>query len=204
MKNSARFSAPLPLPRPRGSRVIEAFSPKLGRRLQSFGRQAFDLWICLEADPDVVAFCERPAYVDSAAKTLLDFWVRYRDRDAFLLLEGKEAAPEAVVADGSVPVRVVPLAELAAARCWIGNWERMLPCMVACRTSVTPALLRTIADCVSEPMQFSRIEHDLGCGDPMLTRAALFSLLHAGRLHAPQLKVEPLSYLTVFAPGQRH
>ena len=203
MDESARFSAPLSLPRPRGARVIEAFSPKLARRVQSFGRRAFDLWICLEADPDVVAFCERPTYAGLLTnKTLIDFWVRYRDREAFLLLEGEAMSSSVEVGDGSLPVRVVPTAELAAARCWISNWERMLPCMVACRTSLTSALLHTIAAHVAEPMQLSRIERDLDCGDPTLTRAALFSLLHAGPLCALKLKVEPLSLVTVFAPAE--
>ena len=54
-------------------RVIEAYSPKLGRRLQCFGEHVFGQWIRLEADPTVQSFCERPAYLDQAGKHIVDF-----------------------------------------------------------------------------------------------------------------------------------
>ena len=41
-------------------RVIESYSPKLGRRMQCFGEPVFRQWIRLEADPTVQAFCEHP------------------------------------------------------------------------------------------------------------------------------------------------
>ena len=53
---------------------------------------------------------------------------------------------------------------------------------------------------VSEPMQLSRIERELGTGDLATVRAAIFTLLHRGQLHAPQLKTESLSFLTCFQP----
>ena len=43
--------------RPRGARLIEGFSPKLGRRLQFFDHTAFAVWIALEATPDVTGVC---------------------------------------------------------------------------------------------------------------------------------------------------
>jgi hypothetical protein len=50
------------MPRPRGARLIEGFSPKLGRRLQFFDHATFGVWIGLEATPDVITFCERPIH----------------------------------------------------------------------------------------------------------------------------------------------
>lgn len=55
-----RFSIPLDAPRPRGARLLEGFSPKLGRRICLFDRAAFDQWLRLEADPTVLCLCERP------------------------------------------------------------------------------------------------------------------------------------------------
>jgi hypothetical protein len=49
------------MPRPRGARLIEGFSPKLERRLQFFDHATFAVWIALEATPDVISFCERPS-----------------------------------------------------------------------------------------------------------------------------------------------
>ena len=67
MRNSATFQSAISYARPRGVRVIGAYSPKLGRRLQCFGEYAFGQGIRLESDPSVQTFCERPAYLDLAA-----------------------------------------------------------------------------------------------------------------------------------------
>jgi hypothetical protein len=40
-----------------------------------------DLWLLLEADRSVIAFCERPGYVHlDGMDRLADFWVRYAER----------------------------------------------------------------------------------------------------------------------------
>jgi predicted MFS family arabinose efflux permease len=50
MMNSARLQAAVSSARPAGTRVIEAYSLKLGRRLQCFEGAAFEQWIRLEVD----------------------------------------------------------------------------------------------------------------------------------------------------------
>ena len=77
----------------------------------------------------------------------------------------------------------------------------MLPCVIACRTSLTDALLKAVARFVTEPMPLSRIERELGLGDPTLLRAAVFTLLHRGRLQAPKLVTEPLVARAVQRPS---
>ena len=120
MDQSARFSVPLASSRPRGSRLIEAFSPKLGRRLRCFGRHAFDQWIRLEADPKTLTFCERPLAVDHGDdKRIVDFWVRSRDDEALLIIGDECPMSQTMIGATSLPIRSVPLAELAAARVWI-------------------------------------------------------------------------------------
>lgn len=61
---AARFASPLQSTRPRGARLIESHSPKLGRRVRLFDHLAFSQWIRLEVDPLVESFCERPVRVD--------------------------------------------------------------------------------------------------------------------------------------------
>jgi len=62
MKGSApRYTTPLDTPRPPGARMLEAFSPKISRRVRLFDRASFNLWISLEADTAALGFCERPA-----------------------------------------------------------------------------------------------------------------------------------------------
>jgi hypothetical protein len=117
MKDSApRFATPMDAPRPRGARLLEAFSPKLGRRVRVFDRATFDQWIRLEADPSVLMLCERPTRlgIDRGGR-LIDFWVRRDGREEMLLLghgEAEQAVPDQI--DG-VALRVIAPAELSAA-----------------------------------------------------------------------------------------
>jgi len=57
---AARFRAPLEVTRPRGCRLLEAFSPKLARPIRLFDHASFEQWIRLEADPAVLSLCKRP------------------------------------------------------------------------------------------------------------------------------------------------
>jgi hypothetical protein len=201
MSNSARFQAAVSTIRPRGARVIETYSPKLGRRLQCFGEEVFRQWICLEADPSVQSFCERPAYLNNGdGERLADFWVRQQNRETLLIL-GEDTLPTSVMVDDiELPVRTVAPAELAAARTWIDNWTRMLPAIIACRSQISSSVLHSIMKFVSVPMPLSCIEQEFATGDPTPVRSAVFSLLHRGQLRAPQLHTEPLSFLTCFQP----
>jgi len=87
MNDSARFRCAVSAARPRGQRLIEAYSLKLGRRVQCFGDAAFRQWIRLEADPSVELFCERPTFLHVAnERRLADFWVRQGASELFLML----------------------------------------------------------------------------------------------------------------------
>ena len=101
-----RFLAPRSTARPRGARLIEGFSPKLGRRVQLFDHAAFATWIDLEADPEVVAFCERPALSELVAPgASIDFWVRRGGGEEFVSVVGPAAASEVPQQLDGIPVR---------------------------------------------------------------------------------------------------
>lgn len=203
MNNSVRFQSAVSSVRPRGARVIEIFSPKLCRRLQCFGEAAFLQWICLEADPTVQTFCERPVYFENPdGPRLADFWIRQQDGEMLLVLDSEIKATSAMVGDIDMPVRTILPAELAASRIWTGNWERILPVIVSSRAQIPIALEHALLRFVSAPMTLSCIEQEFVTGDPSLLRAAVFGLLHQGQLEAPQLWTESLSFLTCFAPGR--
>ena len=201
MDNFSRYRSAMLSKRSRDERLIEAYSPKLGRRLQCFGEHAFKQWLRLESDPVVQTFCERPAMIDFAGKyRVADYWVRQADAEMFLIVGEEHASSSVMVGDTSVVVRAIPLAELAAARMWVSNWELMIVSIVSCQRLITEPLIRSALRCVTEPMQLSRIERELVVGDPTLVRATVYHLLHQGRLTAPQLMLEPLSFLTPFEP----
>lgn len=205
MENSLHTAEPVALARPRGAHRFEAFSPKLARRMTFYRRALVELWVLLEADPLVVAFCERPGYIQiDRHKRLADFWVRYVDRNELVILEDRSCEvdatrPDRVLDVDTCTIRRVAPAELAAARVWIENWQRMLPCLVANRDLVPPALPQAIARFTNEPQRLLAIEREFSTGDPIPVRTAVFGLLHSGRVSASELRTQPLSLLTSFA-----
>lgn len=204
MENFPSFSEPIALARPPGAHRLEAFSPKLGRRLTFYRRALLDLWLLLEADPSVIAFCERPGYVQRGGSTrLADFWVRYIDRQELILLADGDmeegVGPAEQELDGAVfSIRSVTSADLAASRIWIGNWQRMLPCIVANRGLIPWSLSRSVERLLEIPQRLETLERKCPSVDQVLFRAALFGLLHAGRAVAPDLRTQPLSLHTSF------
>ncbi|AJW93684.1 hypothetical protein QHI69_38110 (plasmid) [Burkholderia gladioli pv. gladioli] len=203
MDDSRHAMRPVTTPRPRGSPRLDAFSLKLDRRLTLFQRGAPELWLLIETDPAVRTFCERPGYVQvGEARRLVDFWVEYDSRQEFVLLS--DSFPDTPYASpqgrepGAVPIRSVRSTDLAAAHVWIDNWRHMLPCLVATRGLVPSSLQRAVETFVTIAHTLLEIEREFALGDPALVRAAVFGLLHAGRISAIDLRTEPLSLLTRF------
>ena len=199
---NARFRAPLEVTRPRGCRLLEAFSPKLARAIRLFDHASFEQWIRLEADPTALSLCERPARLDTNGDgRLIDFWVQRREREELLLLEHGEA--EHAVPDhlDGLALRVIAPAELAAANIWVTNWQRMLPVINATRTLLPKGLAKSVLSFVHEPIALARIEHQFSIGDPSLVRGVIFELVRTGGLCAPALHTQPLSLHTLLEPA---
>ena len=194
---------PIALDRPRGAHHLEVFSLKADRRLTLYRESAVEQWVILEADPAVTAFCERPGFIQSEGKRYLaDFWVRYFDRKELVILFDSPSEPSVkpgvALHNAGLTVRSVQSSEIAASRAWIANWKRMLPCLVATRGLVPPSLSDAIERFVARPHRLLSIESEFTTGDPVLVRAAVFGLLHAGRVQAPELRAHELSLLTEF------
>ncbi|MEX3693423.1 hypothetical protein AB3X91_18800 [Paraburkholderia sp. BR14263] len=203
----AHLTQPVAFARARGAHRFEVFSPKLKRRLTLDRRCAVDQWFVLESDPTVRIFCERPGFAQfDGRRYLVDFHVRYADRHELLLLPDpvivEDGKPRAVIDASAMTVRHVEPAELAASRMWVDNWQRMLPCLIATRGLVPASLLNSIERFVATSQALLDIEREFSTGDPIIVRAALFSLLHTGRVTAPELRTEPLSWLTRFAAAE--
>jgi hypothetical protein len=135
------------------------------------------LWVLLETDPAVVAFCERPGYIQMEGRLrLADFLVRYVGHDEFAVLTGcanDSGACEAMsfrrsIDGNALTIRRVAPAELAAARVWIENWQRMLPYVVANRGLILPTLSEAIVRFVAVPQRLLAIEREFSTGDPRL------------------------------------
>src|ERR1022692_1309115 len=152
MKGSTpRYKAPLDAPRPRGAR-LEGFSPKLSRSVRLYDRATFNLWISLEADPDVQVFCEHPARLGTDAKSpLIDFWVQRGAREEFLALERGAWPPALPDRVHDLAVCPVTAAELAAAGVWISNWQSILPVITVTHSLIPKHLSRSVLGAVREP-----------------------------------------------------
>ena len=178
MSDSVRFTIPIKKARPRGARLIEGYSPKLGRRVSVHSRAAFELWLGLEADPSVLSFCERPALMTVEGRERpLDLWMHQSDREIFLVLADDNAQ---LPADWlGIPVRRIDVAELAATRQWTSNWERMLPAELEASMQKTTSALEELWDPYAS-QYFSRdfITHKL-LKEPSV---AAFMPLYAGTI----------------------
>jgi hypothetical protein len=198
---SPRFCIPIDMPRPRGARLIEGFSPKLERRLQFFDHATFAVWIALEVTPDVISFCERPSRTGKdKGDPIVDFWVRRAAGEEFLFVPTSDTSVPCLDVCMNLPARTVTASERAAQSTWTANWMRMLPVINAARNALTKSALKSICGFVREPTSLAVIERKFTNGDPSVVRATAFELLRTGQLHAPELHTRPLSTTTLLEP----
>jgi hypothetical protein len=210
MEHSLHMREPTPLVRSRGAHRFEAFSPKLARRVMFYRRPSLDQWLLLETNPQVITFCERPGYVlVNGSRRLIDFWSHYIGHQELVILSEHDIDISATVSpcdghDSELLIRFVTAAELAAARVWLDNWQRMLPYLVTNRGLVPPTLPGAIAQLLKQSQRLLDIEREFASTDPVLVRAALFGLLHDGRASAQELRTQSLSLLTSFVVTDAH
>ena len=202
MKESApRFVTPMSTPRPRGARLLTAFSSKLGRTVRAFDHASFEQWVRLEADPSVIAFCEHPCRAGASDDgPLIDFWAARPGQEEMLVVErgqGSTTLPRSVQ---NVPLRLVPAAEQAAAALWVSNWMRMIPVINTTRDVQPKSLIKSVLNLVRQPLALSLVEHELAVGDPAVVRGTIFELLRTGQLMAPSLHTQALSLHTLVEP----
>ncbi|MFY7916997.1 MAG: hypothetical protein ACOVPA_20285 [Rubrivivax sp.] len=188
-------------PRPRGSRLLTAFSPTLGRTVRAFDHATFEQWVRLEADPGVTSFCEQPCRVSvNDDGPLIDFWVARLDREEMLVVDRGQGSTKLPKSVHNVPLRQVSAAEQAAAAVWVSNWLRMIPVINATRDVQPRALIKSVLRLVRRPLALSLVEHELSVGDPAVVRGTIFELLRTGQLMAPSLHTQALSLHTLLEP----
>ena len=200
-ESSPRFSTPISTSRPRGTRLLTAFSPKLERTVRAFDYPGLEQWVRLEADPALSTFCEHPRRVGADNDgALIDFWVQRNGGEEMLVVDRGGAATKLPASLDGIPVRVVAAAELAAAAVWVSNWLRMIPVITATRGLAPIGLSKSLLALVNRPLALSFIEHQMSVGDPCVVRGAIFDLLRTGHLQAPGLHTHPLSLHTTVEP----
>ena len=200
-ESAPRFVTPTIATRPRGARLLTAFSPKLGRTVRAFDHAAFEQWICLEVDPGIVSFCEhlcRPGAGDDG--TLIDFWAACRGHEEMLVVKRGQGSTKLPKSVQNLPLRLVPAAEQAAAAAWVANWLRMIAVINATRGTAPKNLIKSVLSLVRQPLALSLVEHELSVGDPAVVRGTVFELLRTGQLMAPSLHTPALTLHTLLEP----
>jgi len=206
MSVQPRFSCPADNSRPHGSYRYDVFGPKMQRQIALFGRDALDAWTLLEADPDVIAYCERPLSLpDLKRKRVVDFWVRRKEREEyiFLLRPGEISTgldhPSSIPAfrawaasSNGTPIFVNP-EEFAQQKSLLANWESFLCDLSAFGRYVPKTLSEQVAKALRPATSLAELEQRFPEEDPVLLRVAVVLLLHQGRATCGALSTETFS-----------
>jgi hypothetical protein len=209
MAMTARFQTAVTSPRPFKSHRYDVFGLKVNRMLTIFGRDQLEAWLLLEADPNVAQYCERPLYVpDHKPKRVVDFWAGFRDCNELWLVENKPVPDDAN--EGALAAlrawaephafKVRQVAPHTANRTFLNNWGMIVRDLSANRRYIGPPLVSAVRACLEYPRPLSAICAMLRDHDQVLVRSAIYSLLHLGVIHCPDLAKEPLGPASTMEP----
>ena len=209
------YSRPLPFVRRASQRRIEVFSPKLGRRLSLSSYGAWQLWLAVEANPKVIDFCERPAFVDTSDRRVIDFWVRLgpgggefwlldhaNDDEQFDVAAGASAQEDgaAIVEQlHGLPLRRIARAELLGWSTPVSNWARIIPYLVTWQRFPDAVLAQSIVVYLGRTHSLDDILAHFADHDLPMVEAALYSVVADGHVLSPDLATAPLSGSTRFS-----
>lgn len=206
MATTARFQKAVTNARPFKSHRYDVYGLKLNRLLTIFGRMQLDAWLLLEANPNILQYCERPLYIpDHKPKRIVDFWASYRDHDEIWLVESEDTL---ITHSEGAAVAVQPWAEQhkckirqvvirASDRTYLNNWGTIVRDLSANRRYLDPHLIAAVRECLDRPRPLSGLCALLHNHDPILVRSAAYSLMHAGDIRCSELALEPLGPTSV-------
>lgn len=213
------YTRAVPFSRPPGRRRIEVFSPKIGRRLSLGGYDVYRTWLVIEANPDILTFCERPTYIHGPRGPAIDFWVQLRGAPVgeFWIVESPSpsassspskstSSPKAIDTPPSerpshlhdLPVRYLSRADLIAWEIPIANWARIVPYLVSHRRYKDALLEQQIMAFLKDDESLDAVVTNFDERDEATVQASVFQLLAQGRVISPDLALRPLDGATRF------
>jgi hypothetical protein len=204
LSRSLRFEAAEDNRRPFGSHQFYVWSPKIGRRLKLFGDVALNTWIAIEADVEIVAFCERPLVIlTQKPARVVDFWVQRTTGEVLWLLQrprenraeqGNSLSPSfrSWAHNKGMTVRQLLPDELALDEPLRRNWGTVLRYLAANRALVKPALLDCVRETCLTTVTLDAIEQHYPSEDPVLVRTAVFCLFQQGLVRSPAFAETPI------------
>jgi|ERR1039458_1287565 hypothetical protein len=130
---------------------------------------------------------------------LIDFWVSRGRHAKFWVVSSSEsqesALPKAVQ---GVALRVLRVADLMALEIRIQNWAQIVPYRVSFARYPDHRLQQDILRRLEKRHRLERLEAAFHPLDVTTVRAALFELLAAGQVIAPDMDSKPLGLTTMF------
>lgn len=211
LSEKIRFKKPIWDPRrgSYGNNLWQAFSQKLGRRVKSYSDLEYNHYILVEANPDIVSFCEQPVKVlgrvdDKDCASYMDMWVLWRD--------GTEEFREVKYAKDLDKPRVIRQIEIQRSWCernefmhyiitekeiyknqvLLRNWKLILSQMATSRDSDLRKIEKQVYQFVYVTGTASIEEILAYFADVQSTyiQTAVFKLIHNGSLKAPLSEIE--------------
>jgi hypothetical protein len=209
MATQARFLKAADSSRPYKGHRYDPFGPKVERTVTLFGRAQLEAWVALESNPNVIAYCERPLVIpELSPKRLVDFWVGFRDREELWLLqpsnrglargEPAELLPAFVswASANGMNVRFIPDAPDEKMR-FLDNWGRIIRELTTNRRFISKALCAQVHSCLRIPLSLGDVIERFAGEDPVLVRAAVYSLVHAGKVKCLNIDQQPLGVASI-------
>jgi hypothetical protein len=206
-----RFKTPIPIDRPYKSNRFDFWSPKLRREVTIYGHLSFLAAINIEANPQVISYCEYPFAVQSGKNQIdvVHFWIAKSETEEAWLLhssnpqdaDGTHDSHPALVtwaAHQKIELRSICREQLKREEPWFSNWTEILSYLsVGLQLLPSTLKIRVLDNCHSTTT-LATLERTLPKEDPVLVRSAVFTLVHSGLVTCTNLDKIPLSPQTEF------
>lgn len=198
-----RFSQAANNSRPFKSHRYDVFGIKVQRNLFLYGELALSGFVALEADPAVIAYCERPIVIEEIKpKRVIDFWVQYsHGEELWFLLRPSEnewldrdypptRAFHSWAESKGLTIRLLPPEIVGVGSLQNRNWGEIVRHLAANLKHLDNRLLERVTDYCREvrsAFSIGNIQDAFPNDDPIHVRTAVFRLLHSGSLVAVDL-----------------
>jgi hypothetical protein len=205
MESVPRYKESVLNRRPYHSHRYDVYAPKLQRQVTLFGRNVLDLWTFLEANAQVLTYCERPLLIpDTRPQRAFDFWVQRPDGDELLILLREDdsdtanenagvsvRALEAKTIDG-IPIKCLDPNDMAQHRTALANWGTIIRDLAAFQRFVPEPLCRELLCSLGPGKTIGQLQSELTDFDSSTVRLAAYMLLYRGHAVCKQLATLPL------------
>lgn len=185
-----------------GSEYWEVYSPKMQRDVKLNSNLERDHWLMLEADPNVIAFCEQPirflAQAGESGTSIIDIWVLFADKSEEYRelklrsdVNSKRSAKQIEIQKNwcernDCVHRVVTELDLLQFKTLIKNCSEYIGFIPHTITSQHKNLQQSVLDIVRQikSIQINELIKNLVDIGEQQVLSAVFTLIHSGHLYA--------------------